>query len=148
MEYVIRKVRTEELNTLIDMCANHATYERAPYNKEGKALALYRAIFEVQALNCFVIEADAKLVGYFTFTFDYSTWEAQTFLHLDCLYLEPAYRGLKIGDAVFEILMAKAREMDCAHIQWQTPAFNEPAIRFYHRMGATGKEKVRFFLSV
>jgi len=31
-------------------------------------------------------------------------------------------------------------------IQWQTPAFNERAIKFYRRMGATEKEKVRFYL--
>jgi hypothetical protein len=33
-------------------------------------------------------------------------------------------------------------------LQWQTPVFNEKAIRFYHRMGATSKDKVRFFLEV
>jgi hypothetical protein len=33
-------------------------------------------------------------------------------------------------------------------VQWQTPAWNEGAIRFYDRIGAVSKEKLRFFLPV
>jgi hypothetical protein len=39
-----------------------------------------------------------------------------------------------------------AREKNCVNIQWQTPVFNKRAIKFYNRIGATGKDKVRFTL--
>jgi ribosomal protein S18 acetylase RimI-like enzyme len=45
-------------------------------------------------------------------------------------------------------LKAIAKERNCVNVQWQTPIFNERAIKFYHRIGATGKEKLRFFMDL
>ena len=38
--------------------------------------------------------------------------------------------------------------MRCSHIQWQTPEFNKRAIKFYDRIGAQSKSKMRYFLDV
>jgi RimJ/RimL family protein N-acetyltransferase len=40
-----------------------------------------------------------------------------------------------------------ALNLSCVNVQWQTPTWNEPAIRFYQRLGAKSKQKVRFFFS-
>jgi GNAT superfamily N-acetyltransferase len=147
MDHVIRKVALHELPRLVEMCASHAEYERAAFDGTGKQEALQTLIFtETPTLFCYVVEANHQLVGYFSYTFDFSTWNAGKFLYLDCLYLEPSHRGLKIGDQIFDILRDIARQNKCVNIQWQTPAFNEKAIRFYNRIGATGKDKVRFSL--
>ena len=145
MEYVLRKVHRDELPRLVEMCERHADYEQAAYSSAGKQQALETLLFmEHPRLFCYVIETDSSLVGYFTYTFDTSTWDAGMYLHVDCLYLEPDYRGQKIGDKVFEKISMIARDNNCINIQWQTPAFNDKAIRFYNRMGAVGKEKIRF----
>lgn len=147
MEFVIRKIRVEELCELVEMCESHAVYEQAAYLSSGKEEALKELIFsESKKLHCCVIAVADELAGYFSYTFDYSTWDAQPFLHLDCLYLKPPYRGMKIGDRVIDQLVAIAQEHRCVNIQWQTPVFNKRAIRFYNRMGARGKAKIRFFL--
>lgn len=36
-----------------------------------------------------------------------------------------------------------AYRLGCVNVQWQTPVWNERAIRFYQRLGGKGKEKVR-----
>lgn len=147
MDYMIRKLEEHELPRLLEMCASHAEYEKAAYNPTGKHQALQSLVFGNDArLFCYVIEAGGPLVGYFTYTFDISTWDAGKYLHLDCLYLEPPYRGHRIGDHVFAKLIDIARKHNCIAMQWQTPVFNEKAIRFYKRIGAVGKDKVRFFL--
>jgi ribosomal protein S18 acetylase RimI-like enzyme len=131
------------------MCRDHAEFERADYDCSGKQEALGSRIFDENAmLFCYVITIGDQIIGYFSFTFDYSTWEAKKYLHLDCLYLEPSYRGLRIGDKVFHELVKIAKQNECANIQWQTPVFNEMAIKFYRRIGGRGKEKVRFYLGV
>ncbi|WP_170227614.1 GNAT family N-acetyltransferase [Flavobacterium noncentrifugens] len=75
-------------------------------------------------------------------------WDAQRFLYLDCLYLEPDFRGMKIGDRVFEHLKEVAKANHCGNIQWQTPVFSEKAIGFYRRIGAFEKEKLRVFINL
>ncbi|WP_324609629.1 hypothetical protein [Streptomyces sp. WM6386] len=72
---------------------------------------------------------DGAVVGYATCSAEVSTWDGSEYLHMDCLFLRHGHRGL-------------------GQVQWQTPAWNEGAIRFYGRIGATSKDKRRFFLPV
>ncbi|MGP3950192.1 hypothetical protein [Streptomyces sp. 7N604] len=44
--------------------------------------------------------------------------------------------------------MAEARGLGLTEVQWQTPAWNEGAARFYERLGARAKEKLRYSLPV
>ena len=149
MEYVIREIRKADLPRLIELCKSHADYEQVPYDKANKFELLERAIFsDNKKLRCFVVEYHSQLIGYYSYTFDFSTWDAKTFMYLDCLYLEPEFRGMRIGERIFENLKEIARLNDCVNIQWQTPVFNEKAIKFYRRMGATGKDKIRFFINL
>lgn len=149
MEYVIRECIEKDLPELVELCGKHAAFEQANYDSTGKESLLKKALFSDRPkLFCSVIESSSKLQGYFSYTFDYSTWDAQTFLYLDCLYLEPEFRGHRIGEIVFDKLREIAKDNDCVNIQWQTPIFNERAIKFYNRIGGTGKEKVRFFIDI
>jgi ribosomal protein S18 acetylase RimI-like enzyme len=149
MDYIIRKCEEKDLPQLVELCRKHSEFEQAVYRSIGKAAQLKEALFsDSPKLFCSVIESDNALKGYFSYTFDYSTWDAQSFLYLDCLYLAAEFRGNKIGDLVFEQLKAIAKQNDCVNIQWQTPVFNERAIRFYKRIGGTGKEKLRFFINL
>lgn len=149
MEYIIREIRQTELPRLVEMCQSHADYERALYNTTGKEEKLSTALFSKnKKFFCYVVESNSSLAGYFTYSFDFSTWDAQLFLYLDCLYLEPEYRGKRIGENIFDKLKAIAKENNCINIQWQTPSFNTGAIKFYQRIGSNGKDKVRFFLAV
>lgn len=147
MEYIIRECIVKDLPELVELCGKHAEFEQANYDSTGKERLLKIALFSDRPkLFCSVIESSNKIQGYFSYTFDYSTWDAQTFLYLDCLYLEPEFRGNRIGEIVFDKLREIAKQNNCVNIQWQTPIFNERVVKFYNRIGGTGKEKVRFFI--
>ena len=95
-----------------------------------------------------VVEVDSIVVGYTSYTIDFSTWDAKQFLYMDCLYLEPDVRGYEIGEKLIDELKIIAQRENCVNMQWQTPVFNERAVKFYERIGAAGKEKVRFSLAL
>lgn len=147
MDYHIRACEPKDLKDVLILCEKHAAYEQAFYSPDGKLEPLRMAIFgSAPTLYCYVVESEGDIVGYFTFTFDFSTWDAGQFLYLDCLFLDAEYRSLGIGERVFQILVGLARQRQCINIQWQTPVFNERAIRFYKRVGGRGNEKMRFSL--
>jgi ribosomal protein S18 acetylase RimI-like enzyme len=149
MEYLIRKCEEKDLTKLVELCSKHSQFEMSNYQSVGKEVLLRKAIFSASPkLFCFVIESDDNLQGYFSYTFECSTWDAQTFLYLDCLYLEPEFRGLRIGEAVFDMLKKIAIVNNCLNIQWQTPIFNQRAIKFYNRIGGIGKDKMRYFIHI
>ena len=94
----IRPLRCDEIASLVHLCSEHATYEKADYAPVGKSESLRRAIAaEPPRLWCLVAEIDSRIVGYATCTRDFSTWRAAEYLYLDCLYIIPKFRGLGIG---------------------------------------------------
>jgi GNAT superfamily N-acetyltransferase len=148
MEYTIRKTERRDIEELIPLIAAHAEYEQAVFTDEGKAVRLAVALFETKRLHGLVVEQKCGLIGYATYTFDYSTWDAAEFMYLDCLFLKEAARGQKIGTHIINLLKEIAIQRGCINIQWQTPDFNEHAIRFYKRNLAIGLNKVRFTLNL
>ncbi|MDQ6528714.1 GNAT family N-acetyltransferase [Flavobacterium sp. LHD-85] len=149
MEYSIRNCKVSDLPKLVILCQKHAEFEKAEFSPEGKEEGLKNAIFgQNPKLFCLVVATEETIVGYASYTFDFSTWNAQTFLYMDCLFLEEETRGLGIGEKLIEKLKEIGTENNCVNIQWQTPEFNTRAIKFYNRMGAKGKDKVRFTLTL
>jgi len=98
----------------------------------------------LQPLHTWVVEQCGRLVGYATASQEFSTWDATSFLHLDCLYLREEARGTGLGRQLVLEIACLACHLGCVNVQWQTPEWNERAIRFYQRLGAIGKQKVRF----
>lgn len=149
MEYSIRNCKLSDLPKLVVLCQKHAEFEKADYSPEGKEEKLQEALLgQKPKLFCLVVATNETIVGYVSYTFDYSTWDAATFMYMDCLFLEEDARSFGIGEALIEKLKEIATKNNCINIQWQTPQFNTRAIKFYNRIGAKGKDKVRFSLDL
>ena len=149
MNYTIRNCDKKDLPVLVELCKAHADYERTAYSGDGKQQRLQTALFGPHPpLHCWVVEVNGEVVGYMSYVFEYTTWDAGYILFMDCLYLLPAYRGHGIGREIMDRLQAVAQQKGCVAIEWQTPSFNEDGIRFYKKIGAAGKEKVRFVWGV
>ena len=147
MQHIVRPCRYEDMSSLIVLFEKHAAHEGATFDPTGKLALLEQAIFDrPQKLNVWIVEKEQIVVGYYSYTFDFSTWDAQRFLYLDCLYLEAHCRGLGIGKQIFQCLINIAMQEKCVNIQWQTPFFNTDAIAFYSAIGAQSKQKARFTL--
>ena len=97
-------------------------------------------------VDLFVATAEDEAVGYASVTNDVSTWTGATYAHLDCLYLADGHRGHGSGLLLFDAVVGRARSVGRTELQWQTPAWNEGAIRFYRRTGAHSHDKTRFVL--
>lgn len=146
---MIRFIKESEIEQLIDLCEKHALYEKATYERKGKKEGLLKALFsEHPPLYCLVATENEKVVGYATYMFQYSTWDAKYYTYLDCLFLLEEARGKGIGQRLMETVRAESLKEKCSLIQWQTPDFNVDAIRFYRRLGAVSKTKERFFWEI
>ncbi|HCY82659.1 MAG TPA: N-acetyltransferase [Xanthomarina gelatinilytica] len=88
-------------------------------------------------IGVLVAELNSQIVGYLSFTWNYSIWNAKEFMALDDLFVNNKFRGMEIGKK----LMEKAKELcinrNVSVIKWEVEMNNEKAIRFYRRLGAT-----------
>ena len=147
MEYLIRVFQERDIDQLIILCAKHAAHEQSDFDPTDKAEHLKNALLsDSPRLRCWIVMVKNEYAGYVTYTFDFSTWDAKYYLHLDCIYLDEEFRGLGIGKEIMNRLLAVARKKNCINLQWQTPVSNGPAIRFYGRIGGKALDKKRFFL--
>jgi len=151
MNYRIRYALLSDLEELIELCQLHAEFEKSEYSEKGKLENLRKHLFlESPSLFCLVVEdlVSGRLMGYASFMKQFSTWDAEFYIYMDCLYLKEGYRGFGIGEEVIDKIKSEGKNLGCNLIQWQTPKFNTRAIKFYNRIGAVSKEKERFFLSI
>ncbi|MDB5364931.1 MAG: acetyltransferase [Rhodospirillales bacterium] len=146
---MISRLEPADLDGLIELMAEHADYERASFDPANKLAALRQAFFAAPPrLLGWVAMDGGALVGYATASREFSTLQGREFLHLDCLFVRETTRGRGLGKALLQAVVEEARRLRIEHLEWQTPAWNEDAIRFYHREGATAASKARFSLSV
>ncbi|MFF0436211.1 GNAT family N-acetyltransferase [Streptomyces sp. NPDC004327] len=144
-----RHAHPEDLPRVAELAAEHAAYEQAAPPPGDLAARLHRLLFAAEAprLRCLVAELpDGTLAGYATCAPELSTWDAAEYLHMDCLYLTAEARGHGLGALLMAAVRREARALGLTEIQWQTPTWNDGAIRFYDRLGATSKEKRRYSL--
>ncbi|WP_327394358.1 GNAT family N-acetyltransferase [Streptomyces phaeochromogenes] len=147
----VRHARHADLPRVAELAAEHASYEKSAPPVPDLAERLGVLLFDTPAprLRCLVAELpDGEVVGYATCAPELSTWEGREYLTMDCLFLRDGNRGLGLGAALMDAVVAEARDLGLTEVQWQTPAWNEGAIRFYDRLGARAKEKLRYFLPV
>ncbi|GAA2168194.1 GNAT family N-acetyltransferase [Actinomadura napierensis] len=147
----VRPACAADLADVVRLVSEHAAYEKAAAPPADLAERLRTLLFGTQPprLRCVVAEShDSEIIGYATYVPEVSTWDGAEYLHMDCLFLREGHRGLKVGPLLVEAVIAEARELGLTQIQWQTPPWNTGAIKFYGRLGAHAKEKLRYHLSV
>ncbi|MET7732259.1 GNAT family N-acetyltransferase [Streptomyces sp. NPDC005402] len=148
---LVRHAERADLPAVAELAARHAEYEQAAAPPKDLPDRLAALLFDIPAprLRCLLAELpDGEPVGYATCSPELSTWEGREYLHMDCLFLLPGHRGLGLGMLLMDAVTAEARALGLDEVQWQTPAWNDGAIRFYDRMGARARQKVRYSLPV
>jgi GNAT superfamily N-acetyltransferase len=82
---------------------------------------------------------DGVPAGMAIFFHNYSTFLARPGLYLEDLYVQPAARGCGLGKALITAVARVAHERGCGRYDWTVLDWNQPAIDFYHRLGAETK---------
>ena len=130
----IRNYNTNDIPAIIGLIKELALFEKAP---EKVTNSIERMEKEQEHFECFVAENDnGEIIGMALYFFAYFTWVGKS-LYLDDLYIKPEYRGSKIGSKLLNKIFEVAKEENCQRLRWQVLDWNEPAIEFYKKCGAT-----------
>jgi GNAT superfamily N-acetyltransferase len=79
---------------------------------------------------------DSTVVGFALFFHNFSTFLGRPGLYLEDLFVLPEWRSRGIGQRLLAHLAELAVERGCGRMEWTVLDWNEPALRFYERMGA------------
>lgn len=137
MSQLIRKALKEDMPAVLDLIKELAVYEKEPDAVNISAEILVKEGFgEHPLFTCFVAEVDGELVGMALVYFRFSTWKGRT-LHLEDLIVNESKRGTGVGGALFKKVLQFANEHGVKRAEWVVLDWNENAIKFYEKSGAT-----------
>lgn len=133
MQITIRPVAETDFPQLIELFREFAFFEQVPERMQN---SLEQMLAEQEWLKAFVAENEqGKVVGYATYFVAYYTWIGKC-LYMDDLYVQPDWRGSRIGTRLLNRVIDFARETNCRKLRWQVSDWNEPAREFYRKVGA------------
>lgn len=144
-EATIRTAQPCDCGELLAMIRDHARFEGGEATVSAIRL-MHLLAGPDSEVSLFVASLPDRLLGYAAMTFDFSLWRGTRWAHLDCLFVRPDARGAGQGGRLLHHAARISRERGADRLEWQTPAWNEPAIAFYRRQGAVGQDKLRFAL--
>ena len=81
--------------------------------------------------------------GFALYFASYSTWVGHHGIRLEDVFVSPTLRGHGIGKALLAALARVALDEGCSRLEWDVLTWNEPALSFYARIGATVQDEWR-----
>lgn len=137
MHATIRKATAADCVELLELIKELASYERAPNEVTVGLDEFIDAGFgDHPVWEAFVAEVDGRIVGMSLFYIRYSTWKGRR-LYLEDIVVTEAMRGNGLGKLLFDETWKLCRARGYSGMVWQVLDWNEPAIRFYKKYGAT-----------
>ena len=134
---VIRRGRKTDSREFTKLVLALAEFEKLdPPSKAGRR-RLAEDIFVRKRIYLFVAEDGDRLVGYALYFYTYSSFLARPSLYLEDLFVLPEYRKRGVGYDLFRRCVREAVSEGCGRMEWAVLTWNERAIRFYERLGAT-----------
>ena len=137
-DLVLRFAEPKDCNVLFELIKALAEYEKLSDAVTGNVLALQEHLFGAQKyVESIVAEYTGTPVGFALFFHNYSTFLTKPGIYLEDIFVLPEYRQQGIGRAILTKLAQIALERNCGRLEWSVLDWNEPAITFYRRIGAS-----------
>ena len=140
----IRLASRSDASLILTLIRELAAYERLAHEVVATEDALAKTLFGPQPQAYVLIaETDGEPAGFALFFHNYSTFLGRPGIYLEDLFVLPDFRSQGIGGALLAALARLAVERGCGRLEWSVLGWNEPAIGFYQRMGATVMDEWR-----
>jgi GNAT superfamily N-acetyltransferase len=135
---LIRPAQAADAPAIVGLIRELAVFEQLEHLVQVTPEALAAQLFGPRpAAEAVVAEVAGTVVAFALFFSNFSTFLGKPGLYLEDLYVQPAHRGSGLGRALLQHLAALAVQRGCGRFEWCVLDWNENAIRFYEKMGAT-----------
>ncbi len=142
----IRPASPEDCPSIANLIRELAIYEKLESEAEATADDLLRNLFGPRPFaECLIAEVDGQIAGFALFFHNFSTFRGRPGIYLEDLFVRPAFRGRGISKAFLQRLAGMAVDRGCGRLEWAVLDWNEPAIGFYHSLGARPMEEWTVF---
>lgn len=142
----LRFATAADVPLVLELIRGLAEYERLAGEVVADEATLAAHLFGARpAAEVVIAEHEGAPAGFALFFHNFSTFVGRPGLYLEDLFVRPELRGRGIGETLLAFLARLAVERDCGRFEWAVLDWNQPAIRFYERLGAKAMDAWRVF---
>ena len=135
--FTIRPATEADVPVIGQLIRELGEYERLAHEAVATDADLRATLFGPRPYaEVLIAEAGTEVAGFALFFHNYSTFVGKPGLYLEDLYVRPEHRRRGLGTAFFRRLARVAVERGCGRMEWSVLDWNEPALRFYSKVGA------------
>ena len=137
-DFALRAAEPRDTAAIVGLIRELAEFERLTHLLQVTPDTLAPHLFGPRpVVEAIVAERGGEVVAFALFFTNFSSFLGKPGLYLEDLIVAPEQRGRGIGSALLARLARIAVERDYGRFEWSVLDWNEHAIRFYERMGAT-----------
>ncbi|MBA4251943.1 MAG: GNAT family N-acetyltransferase [Chlorobiaceae bacterium] len=145
-ELKIVRATKNDIPLILSFIKKIAEYEKLSHEVIATEESLRKSLFGERA-NAEVVFAyqNNEPIAYAVYFFNFSTFVGKRGLYLEDIFVLPEFRKLGIGKILFTYLMQYAIDKNCGRMEWAVLDWNEPALNFYNKIGATEMTEWKMF---
>lgn len=144
-EFTIVKAERKDIQSIYNCILGLAEYEKLLDQIDMDERQLEHAIFDLHEAEVLLGKEGDIVVGFALYFYNFSTFKAKKGLYLEDLFIFPKYRNKGYGKKLFLSLIDQANLEGCRRMEWSCLNWNQPAIDFYHSLGANRLEDWTIF---
>jgi len=136
--FTIREACEADVPAIGQLVRQLAEYERLGHEAVASDATLRETLFGPRRYAEVLIgEMGDAVAGFALFFHNYSTFLGKPGIYVEDVFVRPAYRGRGLGTAFFRRIARLAVDRGCGRMEWAVLDWNEPALNFYRKIGAT-----------
>ena len=136
--FAIRFANSNDVPLILRFIKGLAEYEKLSQEVTATEDLLRKTLFgDRHVAEVIIGEYHGDAAAFALFFHNYSTFLGRPGIYLEDLFVTPEMRGRGFGQILLTYLAKLATERQCGRVEWAVLDWNEPAIRFYHKLGAT-----------
>ncbi len=134
----VRPAEDADIELIYALIVALAEYERAPEAVGGTPEQLRKWLFgDAPAAEALIGEVDGVPAGFALFHGTFSTWDCRPGLWLEDLFVLPEFRRFGVGGRLLGSVAKLALQRGYTRVGWTALDWNEMALGFYRKIGAT-----------
>ena len=142
----IESATSQDVPLILSFIKELADYERLSHAVTATEELLREALFGARpAAEVIIGYLNDVPVGFALFFQNFSTFVGRPGIYLEDLYVRPEVRGQGVGRALLAHLARLAVARRCGRLEWAVLDWNEPAIKFYRKLGAVAMDEWTIF---
>lgn len=137
-DFTIKPATKKDVPVILSFIRKLADYERLSHEVVATEELLGRTLFGARRTAEVVIGYfNNEPIGFVLFFHNFSTFLGRPGIYIEDLFVEEKYRRRGFGGALLTYTAKLAAQRGCGRLEWSVLDWNEPAINFYKKLGAT-----------